>query len=120
MYNRNMDELFDIERALKGKRKGGTIEDWWLQQCGEPLQGTGEVCRGRIVDDAHHGSGSFSDFHTSEVIRHYVEENILETRNTYYTLGKPAPPPPVLTDEEREQKQKEFDEAVETLRHFII
>lgn len=109
-----MDEFYDLERALKGKRKGGTIEDWLISEPVNPIEGTGSVCLGRVVDDDVHGT--VGGFHTSEIINHYVEENIIETRNTFYTLGKPHVPRAPLSDEE----QKELDDAVDLLSRCII
>jgi len=114
-----MSDTFDTICALKGKRRGGTIEDWTLQKVGTPIVGTGELCFGRCVDDDWHGN-STNGFRTSEVVYHDKENSILETRNTMYKLGKQADPPPVLTKEEQEQQDKETAEAVELLKHFII
>jgi len=114
-----MSDLFDTICALKGKRRGGTIEEWKLQYVGDPIVGTGEICFGRCVDDDWHGN-STGGFRTSEVIHHDKENHILETRNTLYMLGEPAKPPPILTAEEQKIKDQEMADAVELLRHFIV
>jgi len=108
-----MDKLYDLERELKGKRKGGTIEDWHFSTAVTPVEGTGQICFGRVVGDNVHGT--IGMFRTSEIITHHKEENILETRNTYYMLGEPAKPKAPLTSKE----QQELDEAVELLRSLI-
>ena len=112
------DEL-DIVCALKGKRRGGTIEEWILREAGTPIVGTGEICFGRCVDDDWHGNIT-GGFRTSEVVHHDTENSMLETRNTIYKLGAPAVPPPKLSDEEQAEADKKMDEAVELLRHFVI
>jgi hypothetical protein len=111
-----MDQNIDLIRSLKGKRKGGTIEDW---QQTDPIEGheyTGSIIYGKIVDDPKWGNTGA--FRTSEVVKIHEKEGIVETRNTYYKLGKKFTPP-VLTEEEKAEKQKQLDDAVETLRHFI-
>lgn len=116
-YNCGMsnNEMYKTLGELKGKRLGGTIENWKFISVGEPMQGTGQQCYGRIEGDDRFGDGGGDTFRTSEIIRHYEEDKILETRNTFYQLGAPYVKPPPLTDKE----QKELDEAVKLLSNFV-
>jgi hypothetical protein len=80
---------FDLECVLKGKYKGGRLENWYitdhgLDDDGLPVKGA----HGNIYEDDRFRTGEY--IHTSAIINHYVEENIVETLNTYYTLGRPA------------------------------
>lgn len=78
---------FDLECALKGKRKGGILENWHIT---EGVNSDGEPAtqgHGNVYGDVNWREGTY--IHTSVIVNHYVEEGILETRNTYYTLGKP-------------------------------
>jgi hypothetical protein len=80
---------FDLECVLKGKYKGGILQNWYMTDYG--LDGDGlpvKSAHGNIYNDDRFREGEF--IHTSAIINHYVEENIVETLNTYYTLGRPA------------------------------
>jgi hypothetical protein len=111
-----MDKLFDVERALKGKRKGGTIENWVMHKV---LNGSAVVCCGRIVGDLRHGTSNSDSFKTSAVVNHYVDENIVETLNTYYILGKPGIPYSVGGLSLEEARQKEEDEMLDHVRSLF-
>jgi len=75
---------FDLECALKGKRKGGTLENWSITSIDEDTK----RAHGNVHGDSNWRESEYIT--TSAIVNHYVEEGIIETRNTYYTLGKPA------------------------------
>lgn len=76
-----MNEGFDIERELKGKRKGGHLDQWYTTKIGDR-----EIAHGYITGDIRFFDGI--DMHTSTVVAIHHDEKILETKNTYYTLGE--------------------------------
>lgn len=66
---------------LAGKRAGGTLENWYLYETH-----TGKTCcSGLSYHDNRWRDGEA--IWTSEVINIF-EDKYLETRNTYYLLGK--------------------------------
>jgi len=80
-----MDSEFEIERILRGKQKGGRLENWKRQYFSPEKY----IIWGNCFDDA---CGRFPDntrIHTSIVVAHHVEDRIIETLNSYYILGKP-------------------------------
>lgn len=84
MSSKKMDEGYDIERTLKGKIKGGHLEKWALHEVTNDRQ----IVWGTITGDDRFRDGD--RIHTSLVLAVHEDANILETRNTYYTLGEPA------------------------------
>ena len=83
-----MDEAYDIERALKGKRKGGEIRQWRVATYGTDPN-TFQIVHGFVYGDTRWTEGS--PLRTSVVVKIHYDLNIVETLNTYYTLGEPAP-----------------------------
>lgn len=82
-----MDKGHDIARSLKGKRKGGRIEKWVIRTFGEGTDDEFRVAYGYIYEDDRWGDGN--NIRTSVVVAHHEDEKIIETLNTYYTLGEP-------------------------------
>lgn len=78
-----MDEQFNVERALKGKRKGGHLENWLVRP---RYNGDEEFVVGMVTGDNRFYENE--QIYTSPVVAIHEKEQILETRNTYYTLGK--------------------------------
>jgi hypothetical protein len=68
--------------ALQNKQEGGHFKSYTKFLLSD---GKSYVLCGELHDDPRWSNGSL--IHTSLVIYHHVDENIIETRNTYYTLG---------------------------------
>lgn len=83
-----MDNGFDLQRALKGKRKGGLLDDWFVHEFVSYLGKERMIAIGRITSDGRFNSDDA--IRTSQVVAVHEKERILETKNTYYELGKPA------------------------------
>lgn len=82
-----MDKAFDLDRALKGKRKGGRLEKWIVLDLNS-IKGfgmTSTVILAYIYGDARFEAGSA--IKTSPVVAIYERECILETKRTYFDLG---------------------------------
>ena len=80
-----MDEGYEIERILKGKNKGGRLESWYKQH----FEDGRYVVWGACYEDPQGRFGDGLYIHTSVVVMHHEEDNIIETLNSYYILGKP-------------------------------
>lgn len=83
-----MDVGFDLERALKGKRKGGRLENWFVHEFVNYLEVPMSIALGEIIGDPRFPASA--PLKTSPVLAVHEKECILETRNTYYELGNPA------------------------------
>lgn len=83
-----MDMQFDIERALKGKIKGGRLEKWTELKVFHPetKEYVGSAMYGSIYDDIRFPCGESMKTSKVEIIREDV--GIVETKNAYYTLGE--------------------------------
>jgi len=79
-----MSEELTLKLLAAKKRRGGRIEDWAVGLA----YGTGpeEYVIGNIFEDATFDEGV--TFTTSTILKIYEEEGIVETQNTFYTLGK--------------------------------
>jgi hypothetical protein len=66
------------------KKQGGRLENWYVVPTNRG--GDNKIVWGNIFDDARFNKGAF--IHTSLVESLDVENSILETLNTIYTLGK--------------------------------
>lgn len=81
-----IDKPLNIRRALQGKRKGGVLEQWRVEEY-SPENGTDfKIAFGNIYGDSRFRDGA--RMHTSPVVEVHTEEKILETLNTYYVLGE--------------------------------
>lgn len=78
-----MDNEIQMLAALQNKAKGGHLKLYTKFDIG--TNGEYIVC-GEVHGDPRWADGML--IHTSLVIHHYEDEKILETRNTYYTLGE--------------------------------
>lgn len=83
-----MDVGFDLERALKGKRKGGLLEGWFVHEFVNYLDQPRKIALGVISGDLRFTDGS--PLKTSAIIAVHEKEQIIETKRTYYELGNPA------------------------------
>lgn len=84
-----MERQFDLERALKGKRKGGRLDCW----CVLDLSTLGFNWKGTVMLGYLHGDERFdsgSGVKTSAIIAIHTKECVLETTKTYYELGDPG------------------------------
>lgn len=83
-----MDSGFDLQRVLKGKRKGGLLVDWFVHEFVNHLDEERVIVIGCIIgDERFEGGGAIK---TSLVVAVHEKAQILETKNTYYELGRPA------------------------------
>lgn len=80
-----MDKPFQIECALKGKHKAGFLDRYSFGEVLGRSGGTAQVAYGKIYDDSRWPPGT--SMTTSEIVKIHEKERILETRNSYYTLG---------------------------------
>lgn len=83
-----MDEEFDLLRTLKGKRKGGLLEDWFVYKFVNYLDKKRMIVMGHISGDQRFDVDVV--LKTSQVVAIHEKERILETKYTYYELGEPA------------------------------
>lgn len=72
-----------IMAALQNKREGGTFKKYTKFYINDNKS---YVLCGELHNDPRWTNGTL--IHTSVVIYHHVDENIIETRNTYYLLGE--------------------------------
>lgn len=72
----------DILAALQNKQKGGHFETYTKYFIGDS---SSFVICGELHNDLRWADGTM--IHTSVVVHTHEEEKIVETRNTYYTLG---------------------------------
>lgn len=84
-----MERQFDLERALKGKRKGGRLDRWCVLDLSTlGLNWKGTVMLGYLHGDVRFDSGS--GVKTSAIVAIHAKEYVLETKRTYYELGDPG------------------------------
>lgn len=76
-----------IECELKGKQRGGHIENFILREY-ETDHGTLVICFGDITGDFRFADGEV--IRTSVVEETHIADGYLETRNTFYELGEPG------------------------------
>jgi len=88
-----MSESFELETflILKGKRKGGTIENWRVID--DPWFTDRKIVIGEIIGDSMWPQEEYrprrQNFTTSGIVEIHTEENIVETQNSFYKLGVP-------------------------------
>lgn len=76
------DSEIDLLAALQNKQKGGHFKHYTKYFLSD---GVSFVLCGELHNDHRWSDGSL--IHTSVVAHMHEEEKIVETRNTYYTLG---------------------------------
>lgn len=79
-----MTTEIDTLCAIKGKPYKGRIENWARTE----WYNSGKfVVVGELHDKPGREPGAVSDIRTSEIFEIYEDESIVETQNSYYTLG---------------------------------
>lgn len=81
-----MDKQLEVIARLKGKRKGGFLERWFLYDYENFFTKDKEqVALGYVKNDGRWRDGT--NIRTSAIVEIHEDLNIIETKNTYYEYG---------------------------------